>query len=66
MPNYGIMICPIDNRPMEKKTFRMEGFEVRGWKCSKCGEEAFHGEDAEVYLRYKKLLRNRRSVHDVK
>lgn len=32
----------------------MEGFVVRGWRCPKCGEEAFHGEDAEVYLLYKK------------
>jgi len=51
---YGNMICPDDNARMKKKTFNMEGFEVRGWKCEKCGEEAFHGEDAEVYLLYKK------------
>lgn len=55
MSKYGIMICPTDNKPMAKKTFRMEGFEIRGWKCGLCGEEAFHGEDAEIYLLYKKL-----------
>lgn len=49
------MICPTDDKPMNKKTFRMEGFEIRGWKCPVCGEEAFHGEDAEIYLLYKKL-----------
>lgn len=55
MSKYGIMICPTDNKPMDKNTFRMEGFKVRGWKCNVCGEEAFHGEDAEIYLLYKKL-----------
>ncbi|MFQ5800888.1 MAG: hypothetical protein ACE5HH_04120 [Candidatus Hydrothermarchaeales archaeon] len=52
---YGTMICPTDKVEMEKKTFSMEGFKVRGWRCKKCGEEAFHGEDAEIYLLYKKL-----------
>lgn len=55
MSEYGVMMCPTDRKPMNKKTFDMEGFEIRGWKCSKCGEEAFHGEDAEIYLLYKKL-----------
>lgn len=55
MSGYGIMICPTDKKPMEKKTFHMEGFEIRGWQCKKCDEEAFHGEDAEIYLLYKKL-----------
>jgi hypothetical protein len=55
MSEYGIMICPTDKKPMKKKTFHMEGFEIRGWHCKKCGEEAFHGEDAEIYLLYKKL-----------
>ena len=32
-----------------EKTFRIEGFEVRGWRCPKCGE------DAEIYLLHKKL-----------
>ncbi|MBI4344848.1 MAG: AbrB/MazE/SpoVT family DNA-binding domain-containing protein [Euryarchaeota archaeon] len=55
MSEYGKMICPGDKVEMEKKTFHMEGFEVRGWRCRKCGEEAFHGEDAEIYLLHKKL-----------
>ncbi len=58
MSEYGIMICPTDKKPMAKKTFHMEGFEIRGWHCKKCGEEAFHGEDAEIYLLYKKLQKN--------
>ena len=54
---YGTMICPTDKVQMEKKTFNMEGFMIRGWRCEKCGEEAFHGKDSEIYLLYKKLLK---------
>lgn len=55
MSEYGNMICPTDKVVMQKKTFNMGGFKIRGWRCPKCGEEAFHGEDAEIYLLYKKM-----------
>ena len=34
---------------------RLEGFKVRGWKCSKCGETYLHPGDANKVLAYNKL-----------
>lgn len=34
---------------------KLEGFEVRGWKCKKCGMEFVHPEDAQRILVLNKL-----------
>jgi len=34
---------------------RLEGKEVRGWKCKKCGMEFIHPEDAQTILYLNKL-----------
>jgi len=41
----------------EETTVTVDGFEMRAWRCEKCGEEYLHPEDAEKALvlnKYKK------------
>ncbi|MBI2584061.1 MAG: AbrB/MazE/SpoVT family DNA-binding domain-containing protein [Candidatus Aenigmarchaeota archaeon] len=40
---------------MHKKKFVLEGIEVRGWECRKCGEADLHGADAQKVLVLNKL-----------
>lgn len=40
---------------MRKQAFAMAGFRVRGWKCPKCREEIYLGEDINKVLVYNKL-----------
>ena len=42
---------------MRKKTFKMTGFDVRGWECPKCGEVLYMGDDLNKVLVENKLKR---------
>ena len=35
--------------------FNIEGFEIRGWKCKKCGEGYLHPGDAQRVLAFNKF-----------
>ncbi len=39
------------------KTFNVQGFEVRGWQCNKCGEIEY-SDDIQKYLIWNKLRKN--------
>ncbi len=47
--------CTHCNRTMEKKTFTVGGFTVRGWECPRCQESVLHTEDAQKMLVFNKL-----------
>lgn len=40
---------------MEKTTFTIDGFTIRGWECSRCQESVLHTEDAQKMLTFNKL-----------
>ncbi|MFC1752555.1 AbrB/MazE/SpoVT family DNA-binding domain-containing protein [Thermoproteota archaeon] len=39
----------------KRQVFNIMGFKVRGWKCPKCGEEYYEGDDINKVLVYNKL-----------
>lgn len=39
----------------KKRVFNIIGFKVRGWKCPKCKEEYYEGDDINKVLVYNKL-----------
>ena len=41
----------------KSKTFKVEGFEVRGWQCAKCGDIEY-SDDINKVLVFKKLQRS--------
>lgn len=47
--------CTNCNHTMEKKTFTIDSFTVRGWECPHCRESVLHTEDAQNMLVFNKL-----------
>lgn len=43
--------CKVLTEPV---TVSYGGYEIRGWRCPKCGEEMLHPEDAQFVLELKK------------
>lgn len=49
------IICVHCGTATKPRTFKIEGFEVRGSECLKCGEGYLNGEDAMKVSEYRKL-----------
>ena len=50
------------NGSMGKITTQWKGIEVKGWRCSKCGEELIHPRDAQKALEIDKARERKELV----
>ena len=48
-------VCGCGNKMMKKKT-ELKGFDVKAWKCEKCGEEILDPNDVDRVIRLKCLI----------
>lgn len=46
----GMPVCVTCGKKMKTAKVTISGNDVRAWRCSKCGEEIIHPEDAQLAL----------------